>query len=114
MRWLDTLALLDCDWFNQAYDSSNGADYRGSRKVTLGLLSGSVLPMWSALEKTVAVCRAQMTKAEEALKVFDRCVAVVVVIFAAIRALLLSLCFVAGIRCSAVLVAFLLMSLQWE
>lgn len=54
----------------QAYDSSNGADYRGSRKVTLGLLSGSVLPLWSALEKTVVACRADMTKAEEALKVF--------------------------------------------
>ncbi len=54
---------------NQTYDSSDGADYRGSRKVTLGLLSGSVLPLWSALEKTVVVCRAQMTKAEESLKV---------------------------------------------
>ncbi|CAM9618424.1 unnamed protein product [Scytosiphon promiscuus] len=52
-----------------AYNTSDGADYRGSRKVTLGLLSGSVLPLWSALEKTVVVCRAQMTKAEEALKV---------------------------------------------
>ncbi|CAB1101798.1 unnamed protein product [Ectocarpus sp. CCAP 1310/34] len=66
------------EWLTKAYDTSNGADYRGSRKVTLGLLSGSVLPMWSALEKTVAVCRSQMTKAEEALKVFDRCGAVVV------------------------------------
>lgn len=55
--------------WDQAYDSSDGADYRGSRKVTLGLLSGSVLPLWSALEKTVVACRADMTKAEEALKV---------------------------------------------
>lgn len=52
----------------QAYDSSDGADYRGSRKVTVGLLSGSVLPLWAALEKTVVACRAEMTKAEEALK----------------------------------------------
>lgn len=52
----------------QAYDSSGGVDYRGSRKVTLGLLSGSVLPLWAALEKTVVACRAEMTKAEEALK----------------------------------------------
>ncbi|CAN0259794.1 unnamed protein product [Ectocarpus sp. 6 AP-2014] len=64
----EATATVQHAW-TQAYDSSNGADYRGSRKVTLGLLSGSVLPMWSALEKTVAVCRAQMTKAEEALKV---------------------------------------------
>lgn len=54
----------------QAYDLSNGEDYRGSRKVTLGLLSGSVLPLWSALEKTVVACQAEMTKAEQALKVF--------------------------------------------
>lgn len=53
---------------HQAYDSSDGTDYRGSRKVTLGLLSGSVLPLWAALEKTVVACRVQMTKAEEALK----------------------------------------------
>ncbi|CAM9573701.1 unnamed protein product [Ectocarpus fasciculatus] len=64
----EATATVQHAW-TQAYDSSNGADYRGSRKVTLGLLSGSVLPMWSALEKTVAVCRTQMTKAEEALKV---------------------------------------------
>ncbi|CAN0020567.1 unnamed protein product [Pylaiella littoralis] len=62
-------AAAQYDW-SQAYDSSNGADYRGSRKVTLGLLSGSVLPLWSALEKTVVACRADMTKAEEALKVY--------------------------------------------
>lgn len=36
--------------------------------MNLGLLSGSVLPLWAALEKTVVACRAQMTKAEEALK----------------------------------------------
>lgn len=56
------------------YESSDGADYRGSRKVTLGLLSGSVLPLWSALEKTVAVCQADMSKAEQALKVLYACV----------------------------------------
>lgn len=62
---------------DQAYISSDGADYRGSRKVTLGLLSGSLLPIWSALEKTVVTCRAEMSKAEQALKV---CVCVFVLV----------------------------------
>eukprot|EP00752_Nemacystus_decipiens_P009068 g8096.t1 len=61
-------AMVKHAW-SQAYDFSDGADYRGSRKVSLGLLSGSVLPLWAALEKTVVACRAEMTKAEEALKV---------------------------------------------
>lgn len=56
----------------QAYDASDGADYRGSRKITLGLLSGSLLPLWSALEKTVVQCRADMTQAEQALKVMQQ------------------------------------------
>lgn len=64
----------------QAYDSSNGSDYRGSRKVTLGLLSGSVLPLWSALEKTVVACHADMTRAEEALKVCFRDVVAALVV----------------------------------
>ena len=67
------IELLRADWLtlheNQTYDSSDGADYRGSRKVTLGLLSSSLLPVWSALEKTVVACRAQTTKAEEVFKV---------------------------------------------
>ena len=62
-------AAIICFLGSQAYTLSDGADYRGSRKVTLGLLSGSLLPIWSALEKTVVVCRAEMSKAEQALKV---------------------------------------------
>ncbi|CAM9324310.1 unnamed protein product [Choristocarpus tenellus] len=55
--------------WTQVYISTNGSDYRGSRKISLGLLSGSILPLWPALEKTVVACRSDMTRAEQALKV---------------------------------------------
>ncbi|CAN0398572.1 unnamed protein product [Discosporangium mesarthrocarpum] len=58
------------DAWTQVYVSTDGSDYRGSRKITTGLLSGSLLPMWSALEKTVVACRSEMTRAEQALKVY--------------------------------------------
>lgn len=37
--------------------------------MTLGLLLGSLLPVWSVLEKAVAACSADLSKGDQALKV---------------------------------------------